>query len=150
VSRILPNIITKMNLPTTSPDGQPMSYSLDHKEGGRRLLESQTLLEAGVQNSDHLIVYPEVVAGATAAPDAIAGDELLDKGRSGRKDEAPCPVCDGHTYTWGTLAAHGINFQPDNASRLRQWLWRGGFTIPARRCDVCGNVQLFAAPRTRS
>ena len=63
VSRILPNIITKMNLPTTSPDGQPMSYSLDHKEGGRRLLESHTLLEAGVQNGDHLIVYPEVVAG---------------------------------------------------------------------------------------
>ncbi len=63
VSRILPNIITKMTLPTTSPDGQPMSYSLDHKEGGRRLLESQTLLEAGVQNGDHLIVYPEVVAG---------------------------------------------------------------------------------------
>ena len=24
------NIITKMSLPTTSPDGQPMSYSLDH------------------------------------------------------------------------------------------------------------------------
>ena len=63
VSRILPNIITKMNLPATSPDGQPMSYSLDHKEGGRRLLESGTLLEAGVQNGDHLIVYPEVVAG---------------------------------------------------------------------------------------
>ena len=64
VSRILPNIITKMNLPMTSPDGQPMSYSLDHKEGGRRLVESQTLLEAGVQNGDHLIVYPEVVAGS--------------------------------------------------------------------------------------
>ncbi len=63
VSRILPNIITKMNLPATSPDGQPMSYSLDHKEGGRRLLEVQTLIEAGVQNGDHLIVYPEVVAG---------------------------------------------------------------------------------------
>ena len=63
VSRILPNIITKMNLPATSPDGQPMSYSLDHKEGGKRLIESQTLLEASVQNGDHLIVYPEVVAG---------------------------------------------------------------------------------------
>jgi hypothetical protein len=63
VSRILPNIITKMSLPTMSPDGQPMSYALDHKEGGRRLLESQTLMEAGVQNGDHLIVYPEVVAG---------------------------------------------------------------------------------------
>src|SRR5947208_3622330 len=63
VSRILPNIITKMNLPTTSPDGQPMSYSLDHKEGGRRLIESQTLVEAAVQNGDHLIVYPELGAG---------------------------------------------------------------------------------------
>lgn len=63
VSRILPNIITKMSLPTTSPDGQPMSYSLDHKEGGRRLAEHVTLLESGVQNGDHLIVYPEVVAG---------------------------------------------------------------------------------------
>src|ERR1700752_3142011 len=63
VSRILPTIITKMSLPATSPDGQPMSYSLDHKEGGRRLLESHTLVEAGVQNGDHLIVYPEVVAG---------------------------------------------------------------------------------------
>jgi hypothetical protein len=63
VSRILPNIITKMSLPTSSPDGQPMSYALDHKEGGRRLLESVTLVESGVQNGDHLIVYPEVVAG---------------------------------------------------------------------------------------
>ncbi|GIW89097.1 MAG: hypothetical protein KatS3mg108_3421 [Isosphaeraceae bacterium] len=63
VSRILPNIITRMNLPTTSPDGQPMSYSLDHKEGGRRLAEHLTLVEAGVRNGDVLIVYPEVVAG---------------------------------------------------------------------------------------
>ena len=63
VSRIIPNIITKMNLPAISPDGQPMSYALDHKEGGRRLLESWSLVEGGVQNGDHLIVYPEVVAG---------------------------------------------------------------------------------------
>ena len=40
-----------------------MSYSLDHKEGGRRLIESQTLVEANVQHGNHLIVYPEVVAG---------------------------------------------------------------------------------------
>ena len=33
VKRILPNIITKMNLPVMGPDGQPMSYSLDHKRG---------------------------------------------------------------------------------------------------------------------
>ncbi len=63
VKRILPNIITKMNLPVVGPDGQPMSYSLDHKEGGRRLHENQTLSEANVGNGDHLIVYPEIVAG---------------------------------------------------------------------------------------
>lgn len=63
VRRILPNIITKMNLPVVGPDGQPMSYSLDHKEGGRRLQEHQTLQEANVRDGDHLIVYPEIVAG---------------------------------------------------------------------------------------
>lgn len=63
VRRILPNIITKMNLPVTGPDGQPMSYSLDHKEGGKRLREDQTLPVALVSDGDHLIVYPEIVAG---------------------------------------------------------------------------------------
>ena len=48
VKRILPNVITKMNLPVTGPDGQPMSYSLDHKEGGKRLQEQQTLPDAQV------------------------------------------------------------------------------------------------------
>ncbi|QDU96707.1 EsaB/YukD family protein [Lignipirellula cremea] len=64
VKRILPNIITKMNLPVMGPDGQPMSYSLDHKEGGKRLREDETLPTAGVNDGDHLIVYPEIVAGA--------------------------------------------------------------------------------------
>ena len=63
VKRILPNIITKMNLPVVGPDGQPMSYSLDHKEGGKRLREDQTLVEGSVADGDHLIVYPEIVAG---------------------------------------------------------------------------------------
>lgn len=66
VKKIIPNIITKMKLPVTSPDGTPMSYSLDHKEGGKRLLEDQTLVEAGVKDGDHLIVYPEIVAGSRA------------------------------------------------------------------------------------
>jgi len=63
VRKILPSIITKMNLPVIGPDGQPMSYSLDHKEGGRRLQEDQTLTGASVKDGDHLIVYPEIVAG---------------------------------------------------------------------------------------
>ena len=63
VQRILPNIITKMNLPVMGPDGQPMSYSLDHKEGGKRLLEDQTLVQAAARDGDNVIVYPEIVAG---------------------------------------------------------------------------------------
>lgn len=63
VKRILPSIITKMNLPVIGPDGQPMSYSLDHKEGGRRLLDDETLVNANVNEGDHLIIYPEIVAG---------------------------------------------------------------------------------------
>jgi len=63
VKRILPSVITKLNLPVMGPDGQPMSYSLDHKEGGRRLRDDQTLLDAQVGDGDHLIVYPEIVAG---------------------------------------------------------------------------------------
>lgn len=63
VKKIIPNIITKMQLPITAPDGTPMSYSLDYKEGGKRLQENQTLVEAGVQEGSHLIVYPEITAG---------------------------------------------------------------------------------------
>jgi hypothetical protein len=63
VKRILPSIVNKMNLPVMGPDGQPVSYSLDHREGGRRLREDQTLAEARVGDGDHLIVYPEIVAG---------------------------------------------------------------------------------------
>jgi hypothetical protein len=64
VARIIPNLITKLSLPVTGPDGQPMTYSLDHKEGGRRLREDETLSDSGVVEGDHLIVYPEIVAGA--------------------------------------------------------------------------------------
>lgn len=63
VGKVIPNIITKMSLPTQTPDGQPLSYSLDHKEGGRRLREDETLPAAGVKDGNHLIVYPEIVAG---------------------------------------------------------------------------------------
>lgn len=64
VSRILPSVVTRMQLPVTAPDGTPVAYSLDHKEGGRRLREDESLDGAGVRSGDHLILYPEVVAGA--------------------------------------------------------------------------------------
>ena len=81
VRRILPNIITKLNLPVVGPDGQPMSYSLDHKEGGKRLLEDQTLLDATVSDGDHLIVYPEIVAGAGWPTGALGSSLCREAGR---------------------------------------------------------------------
>ena len=63
VKRIVANVVAKLNLPLLGPDGHPVSYSLDHREGGKRLLEEQTLPEAGVHNGDHLIIYPEMIAG---------------------------------------------------------------------------------------
>lgn len=64
VRKILPNIITKMQLPLTAPDGTPLSYCLDHREGGKRLRDTDTLPGAGVKDGDHLVIYPEIVAGA--------------------------------------------------------------------------------------
>jgi hypothetical protein len=63
VAKIMPNIITKMQLPVTAPDGTPMSYSFDCKRMGMRLREDKTLPEQGVQEADILIIYPEIVAG---------------------------------------------------------------------------------------
>ena len=53
VQRILPSVINQMNLPFVGPEGQPMSYSLDHKEGGRRLDENKTLVYVS-----HLFLHP--------------------------------------------------------------------------------------------
>jgi len=83
VKKIIPNIITKMTLPVTSPDGTPMSYSLDHKEGGKRLQDAQTLPDAGVKEGDHLIVYPEITAGGTLLGEIfvfVAPNEKGDEG----------------------------------------------------------------------
>jgi hypothetical protein len=66
VQKIIPSIITKMMLPVTAPDGLPMSYSLDAKRLGVRLVEEKTLPEQGIREGDVLIVYPEIVAGGTA------------------------------------------------------------------------------------
>jgi hypothetical protein len=63
----------------------------------------------------------------------------------GSKPEFPCHICVGRSYSWGSLAAHGLSFTPDDASILAK-AFRFGVTLPARRCDNCGNVQIFARP----
>jgi hypothetical protein len=72
-----------------------------------------------------------------------ARSELMTSDDVGSKPESPCHVCGGCSYSWGTLAAQGISFVADDASVLAK-VFRGGFKLPARCCDNCGNIQIFA------
>lgn len=74
---------------------------------------------------------------STARSDLLASDEVVGK------PDFPCPVCGGGSYTWGTLSAQGINFTPEDASAIAKF-FRYGVQLRARRCDLCGNVQIFA------
>ena len=158
VSRIIPNIITKMNLPTTSPDGQPMSYALDHKEGGRRLLENWTLVEAGIQNGDHLIVYPEVVAGCVIdlaerlqkpCNAAGTGSGLVAwPGRPIARSGGPRrPAPDGPAVDAVATGWHGVH--APRSTRLDLTLMRGR-PRPCRGCAAraCTNLHASAAFET--
>ena len=63
VRRIVTKLVQMMNLPATSPDGQPMSYKFHHKASGKQLGDDQTLADAGVKEGDVLRLQPEITAG---------------------------------------------------------------------------------------
>lgn len=63
VNRVIAVLVERMNLPRQSPDGQLMSYKFHHKASGRQLLDSQTMLDAGVRDGDVLRLQPEITAG---------------------------------------------------------------------------------------
>lgn len=63
VERILVLLVEQMQLPLNSPDGQLMSYKLNHRRSGMQLLETQTLAQAGVASGDELRLQPEITAG---------------------------------------------------------------------------------------
>jgi hypothetical protein len=63
VRELIPELTTSLELPTTGPDGRPMSYRLDSKALGRELQEEETLAEAGIPEDDRLIITADVTAG---------------------------------------------------------------------------------------
>ena len=65
VERIIAKLVQLLNLPTTGPDGQPLSYKFHHKQSGKQLADQQTLAEAGVKDGDVLRLQPEITAGST-------------------------------------------------------------------------------------
>jgi len=67
VKELLPELVSLLELPTTGPDGRPMSYRIDSKALGRELQEEETLVEAEVPNDDRLMLTADVTAGAGQA-----------------------------------------------------------------------------------
>jgi len=67
VRELLPELVSLLELPTTGPDGRPMSYRIDSKALGRELQEEETLAEAEVPNDDRLMLTADVTAGAGQA-----------------------------------------------------------------------------------
>jgi hypothetical protein len=63
VKELLPELTTSLELPTTGPDGRPVSYRLDSKALGRELKEDETLSQAGVPEADRLMMTADVTAG---------------------------------------------------------------------------------------
>ena len=62
-NKLLAVLIDKLKLPTTGPDGEPLSYKFHHKNSGKQIQEQQTLAAAGVQDGDILRLQPEITAG---------------------------------------------------------------------------------------
>jgi hypothetical protein len=67
VKELLPELVSLLELPTTGPDGRPMSYRIDSKALGRELQEEETLAEAEVPEEDRLMLTADVTAGAGQA-----------------------------------------------------------------------------------
>ena len=72
---IMVKLVEKIKLPSTGPDGNPISYKFIHKVSGRQLLETQTLADAHIKDGDVLRLQPEITAGAVCTK---CGKELQD------------------------------------------------------------------------
>jgi ubiquitin-protein ligase len=66
VKDLLAELTPLLDLPTTGPDGRPMSYRLDSKALGRELKEEETLAAAQVPANDRLVLTADITAGAGA------------------------------------------------------------------------------------
>ena len=80
---IMVKLVEKIKLPSTGPDGNPISYKFIHKVSGRQLLETQTLADAHIKDGDVLRLQPEITAGVACNK---CGMEL-------QEGQVFCPEC---------------------------------------------------------
>lgn len=62
--RIIARLVELLELPSSGPDGQPLSYKFHHKQSGRQIGDHETLEQAGVSDGDVLRLVAEITAGA--------------------------------------------------------------------------------------
>jgi WXG100 protein secretion system (Wss), protein YukD len=61
--RIIGRLVELLQLPTTGPDGMPLSYKFHHKQSGKQIDDNETLADAGVNENDTLRLVAEITAG---------------------------------------------------------------------------------------
>jgi hypothetical protein len=61
MQRMIPALLTKLNMPIVGRDGQQISYRMYHN--GQEIREDQTLAQAGVQDDATLTLSQEATAG---------------------------------------------------------------------------------------
>ena len=64
VRDLLSEFTSLLELPTTGPDGRPMTYRLDSKALGRELKDDETLASATIPDGDRLMLTADITAGA--------------------------------------------------------------------------------------
>jgi hypothetical protein len=62
------------------------------------------------------------------------------------QNESNCPICGERSYSWGIVQAQEyLKYKSDDAGFLEKWTGLGGESVRARKCNSCGNLQLFAS-----
>jgi len=69
VRDLMVELVPMLSLPTLGPDGYPMDYRMDSKALGRGLKEGESLVEAGIPDSDRLMLTADITAGTMSVAD---------------------------------------------------------------------------------
>ena len=62
IRELIDDVMARMKLPKTGPDGRPVAYQARLARGGRHLHDSERVNDA-VQNDDRVVLLPNVEAG---------------------------------------------------------------------------------------
>ena len=60
------------------------------------------------------------------------------------QEQLPCPICGKTSYSWGQVVAQNLKYVPQEAGFFGR-NFNLSYNVPARLCNSCGNIQMFAA-----